>query len=119
MTDNDPAYKNWYANCNHMPGPGQERDLRVGGEVRCTSTGWSAELTPTGGNTGSNPLMLHLDLTVTPPPPGEPVQRVITYVPAEWHDESPAFDYDEVKFRRADADPPPQLTVDHLSRSES
>ena len=115
MSDNDPEYKDWYANCDHMPGPGQDGDLRVGGKVRCTTSGWSVELRPTVGNTGTSQLMLQLDLVVTPPPRDAPVLKAIEYVPVEYHDESP-IEYDEVKFNRADADPPPTMKVDHIER---
>jgi hypothetical protein len=119
MADNGRGeYLNdWRADCDHMPGPGRDRDLRVGGTIRFRTDGWTAELTPTEGNTGSNQLMLHLDLVVTAP--DGPVNRVITDVPVEWHDESPAFDYDEVEFHRADADPPPRMKIQHLERPEA
>jgi hypothetical protein len=111
MDDSEEKYRGWYAICDHTLG--KDREIRVGGEVWCPTSDWSAELTPTEGNTGINPLMLHLDLVVTPPPPDKGGTKVITWVPVEWRAESPAFEYQQVQIRRADADPPPIMDVDH------
>jgi len=57
--------------------------------------------------------MLHLDLTVTPPPSGTPVEEVITPVSREWKQAPPALEYKEVSFHRSDADAPPPMKVEH------
>jgi hypothetical protein len=111
MNSAQEAYENWFAICNHMPG--REPAIRVGGTVICPTTGWSVQLKQTEGNTGINPLMLHLDLIVTPPPPGTPVQEVLTPEEVEWREAPPALEYEEVEFRRSDSDPPPIMKVDH------
>jgi hypothetical protein len=111
MNDTEERYRGWYAICDHMPG--KERDIRVGGEVWCPAAGWSAELTPTMGNTGINEFMLHLDLVVTPPSPEQGARAVVTWVPVEWRAKSPTIEYQQVKIHRADASAPPTLDVDH------
>jgi hypothetical protein len=104
-------YRDFYAICDHMPG--KDRVLRVGGTVICPTTGWSARLEPTEGNTGINQFMLHLDLVVTPPAPDTPVIEVRTPESAEWRQSPPALEYTDVEFHRSDADPPPTIKVEH------
>lgn len=104
-------YQNMYANCDHMDG--KDRTLRVGGEVICPTTGWSAALKPRKGNTGINPYVLSLDLSVTAPGDGEVIQEVLTPTPFSWEATNSAFDYTNVVFRRADGAPPPGMKVTH------
>lgn len=106
-------YVDWYATCDHMPGPAQDRELRVGGTIMCPESDWSAELGPSEGNTGINERILHLNLVVTPPPPNKIVRPVVTPVPVDWRAAPPAFEYEEVEFHRADSAPPPKMKVDH------
>jgi hypothetical protein len=108
MTDEE--YQDFYAICDHMPGA--ERVLRVGGKVMCPETGWSAHLEPTQGNTGINPLLLHLDLVLTRPKGG--AAEVMTLVDIdEWRQQPPAHEYEQVEFHRSDAKPPPIISVEH------
>jgi hypothetical protein len=105
------AYEGFYANCDHMPGA--ERVLRVGGTVVFRTTGWSARLKRTEGNTGSNPFMLHLDLVLTPPEDGG--DALTPYELEEWTEAPPTSEYDEVEFHvvGSDDEPPPILKVEH------
>jgi hypothetical protein len=110
MSSNE--YQDLYAICNHMSGA--ERVLRVGGKVTCPETNWSAHLEPTQGNTGINPLMLHLDLILERPEGG--AEEVVTLTPIEeWRQENPTIEYEEVEIHRSDGgSPPPVITVDHV-----
>jgi hypothetical protein len=106
------AYEGFYANCDHMPGA--ERVLRVGGTVVFRTMGWSAKLERTEGNTGINPLMLHLDLVLAPPANGSG-DALTPYPLEEWTEAPPAAEYEEVEFhvQGSDDDPPPILKVEH------
>ena len=78
----------------------------------CPEAGWSAHLEPTRGNTGFNPLLLHLDLVLTPPKGG--AAKVMTLVVIdEWRQQPPVREYEQVEFHRSDAKPPPIIDVDH------
>jgi hypothetical protein len=106
------AYEGFYANCDHMPGA--ERAIRVGGTVVFRTTGWSASLKRTEGNTGINPHMLHLDLVLVPPDGGGG-EAITSYELPEWKEAPPAAEYDEVEFhvQGSDDDRPPILKVVH------
>lgn len=106
-------YRDFYAIQNQMPGA--DHALRVGGVCVFNTSGYSAHLEPSAGNTGINPLMLSLDLIVEEPDPGAVVLEVLTPVTLdEWRDEGPALEYQEVSFhiRGSKDDPPPSLKVD-------
>lgn len=109
---NDAEYQDFYAICDHMPEA--DRVLRVGGAVICPTTGWSAGLGPTAGNTGINQFLLQLDLVVTPPAPGTAVEDRLTPVQFEWRESPPAIEYQEVEFHRDDTAPPPTIKVEHV-----
>lgn len=109
-------YKNFYAICSHSPVG--EHALRVGGTVCFRTSGWSATLEQTEGNTGINPFLLHLDIVMIPPDPATPVQEVITCQELpEWQVAEPAIEYTELEFhvRGSDDPPPPVIPVQHPS----
>ena len=109
-------YRKFYAICNHPPLG--DHAIRVGGTVCFRTSGWEAHLQPTRGNVGINPTMLHLDLVITAPDPGEGIQEVITCSELdEWRANTPTIEYTEVEFhvRGSGDEPPPILSVEHVT----
>jgi hypothetical protein len=107
-------YDGFYAYCDDMPG-GSNKDLRVGGTVVFQTRGWSVRLERRKGNTGINPLLLHLNLVFEAP--ADNVAQAITPVELEeWRIEDPQLEYEQVEFHMVgcDDDPPPVLRVTHL-----
>jgi hypothetical protein len=95
-------YKDFYAVCDHRPGPEPVPRLRVGGTVVFRETDCSARLEDFEGNTGINPNFLYLNLVLTPPAEGSAPQEVLTEVELEeWRPQggAPGLEYDEVHFR--------------------
>lgn len=87
-------YKDFYANCNHMPG--SDRALRVGGTVVCRGGGWTASLRPheRSGPPPISPLTLELDLVLTEPESGTDALTPIEV--EEYKVDDPAHDYNDV-----------------------
>jgi hypothetical protein len=72
---NQPTSSNWKAWHNVMPGT--KPTLHVTGDVTAPTTGYSARLKPRNPQ-GINQAIYFLDLVLTPPPGGQPVNQVIT-----------------------------------------
>jgi hypothetical protein len=109
------TYEDFYAICNHEP-PETRHAVRVGGAVVFLESGWSARLERTEGNTGINPVMLHLDLILIPPPPDSSQADVLDRQDLEeWREAPPLREYQEVEFhvKGTDDDPPPVMKVQH------
>jgi hypothetical protein len=106
-------YKDFYANCNHMPGA--KRALRVGGTAVCPTSGWTATLRA-HERTGPPPvsaLTLELDLVLEEPEFGN---DIVTPVQAdEYLIEDPTIDYHDVYIFGDDerGDGPGQVVVVH------
>ncbi len=90
-----------HASCDHMPG--KPLTLRVGGDVKTRTGGFSAGLEPRQTPGPINPLMLQLDLVLTHS--GGPSADAITQVDLEEYVEvDPAIEYTEVEINVSSED---------------
>lgn len=106
-------YKDFYANCDHMPG--KKRALRVGGTVVCPTTDWSGTLQEyqRSGPPPFNPLILELELVMEEPMSGGEALTPVEV--GEFVIEEPPLDYYAVYIfgDREHGDGPGQVTVVH------
>jgi hypothetical protein len=80
-----PKSSNWKAWRNIMPGA--DPTLHVTGDVTAPTSGYSAVLSPRIPQ-GFNPEIYLLDLTVTPPSPGQVVNQVVTIIKVQYEEKT-------------------------------